>query len=81
MLVEKLCVDNLTLIVNFHSFCRLVKLSLPNYGDFELIFSQIQQFITVCSKDQIQFGAEKCKDLLKRAHVFLRDKLMGNLFY
>ncbi|XP_015763654.1 PREDICTED: COP9 signalosome complex subunit 3-like [Acropora digitifera] len=37
----------------------LVKLSLPNYGDFELIFSQIQQFITVCSKDQIQFGAEK----------------------
>ena len=39
---------------------RLVKLSLPNYGDFELIFSQIQQFITICSKEQIQFAADKC---------------------
>ena len=45
-------------------FFRLVKLSLPNYGDFELLFSQIQQFITVCSKEQIQFAGEKCKFLV-----------------
>ena len=42
---------------------RLVKLSLPNYGDFELLFSQIQQFITICSKEQIQFAGDKCKSL------------------
>ena len=38
----------------------MVKLSLPNYGDFELIFSQIQQFITICSKEQIQRAGDKC---------------------
>ena len=52
--------------LHFLSFYRLVKLSLPNYGDFELIFSQIQQFITICSKEQIQFAGEKCKYLLKQ---------------
>lgn len=40
-----------------------MKLSLPNYGDFELLFSQIQQFITICSKEQIQFAGDKCKSL------------------
>lgn len=68
------CINNASLILNFYWFCRLVKLSLPNYGDFELIFSQIQQFITVCSKEQIQFAGEKCKDLLKNAQVFSQGK-------
>lgn len=58
----------------------LVKLSLPNYGDFELIFSQIQQFITVCSKDQIQFGAEKFANIchfITQCLVDLKQPMRG----
>lgn len=48
-----------------------MKLSLPNYGDFELLFSQIQQFITICSKEQIQFAGDKCKSLSNYSGVVL----------
>eukprot|EP00794_Sanderia_malayensis_P019975 gene19975-21933_t len=37
----------------------LIKIDLPNYGDFELLFTQIQQFIDLCSKDQLQIVIEK----------------------
>ncbi|XP_031572138.1 COP9 signalosome complex subunit 3-like [Actinia tenebrosa] len=37
----------------------LVKLSLPSYGDFELLYTQIQQFVSICSREQIQYSVEK----------------------
>ena len=52
---------------------RLVKLSLPNFGDFELIFTQIQQFINICSKEQIQFSVEKCKYLTLTYKAYYDD--------
>jgi len=58
----------------------LVKMSLPNYGDFELIFSQIQQFITICSKEQIQFAAEKFAHLchfITQCLVDLKQPMRG----
>ncbi|XP_020613453.1 COP9 signalosome complex subunit 3-like isoform X2 [Orbicella faveolata] len=58
----------------------LVKLSLPNYGDFELIFSQIQQFITICSKEQVQFAGDKFAHLchfITQCLVDLKQPMRG----
>ncbi|XP_001632254.2 COP9 signalosome complex subunit 3 [Nematostella vectensis] len=58
----------------------LVKQQLPNYGDFELLFTQIQQFINICSKDQIQFSVEKFAHLchfITQCLVDLKQPMRG----
>ena len=51
-----LCID-LSVLSRF----SVIKIDLPNYGDFELLLTQIEQFIDLCSKDQLQMVIEKCK--------------------
>lgn len=43
------------------SMFRLYKVSLPNCGDFELLFNQIKKLIEVGCKNQLQQGVDKCK--------------------
>ncbi|XP_065057189.1 COP9 signalosome complex subunit 3-like [Rhopilema esculentum] len=37
----------------------LIKIDLPNYGDFELLFTQIKNFIELCSQEQLPIVIEK----------------------
>ena len=35
------------------------KMALPSYGDFELLFNQVEQLIQICCKEQVQQGMDK----------------------
>ena len=48
-------------MLNIFVFSRLIKIDLPNVGDFDLLFTQIQQFIDLCSTEQLQIVIEKCE--------------------
>ena len=43
------------------STCRSLKTTLSNCGDFELMFTQIQQCVNMCPADQIQVSQNPCK--------------------
>ena len=56
--------------VNFY-FYSVIKLSLPNIGEFDLFLNQVSRLIKEGSQSQIlSQGADKCKEINNSTFIF-----------